>query len=650
MKLDKELQEFYDQMKPPDTFEDGFSWVSLVGAIFIGLLMVPGSIYMGLVAGLHVGGASSWVTVILFLEIARRTHKRLKRAEIFVLFYMSAAAVAAPFGSLLYRQFFVQSNALVAQGWQDQIPGWYAPSDPAILGHRSFFMWEWLVPVGMVMLFQVINRLDSRILGYGLFKVTSDYEKLPFPMAPVGAQGIMALAEEDEESTWRWRSFAIGGAIGLGFGAIYMGVPILSNTLFNETFQPLPIPFVDWTGKTDALLPAVATGLSFDATHLLVGMVMPWWVMVGSFAGLIATYVLNPVLYNAGVLVQWRPGDGTIMTLFKNMVDFYFSFGIGLSLAIAVVGFYSIWASVRRAKAEVKVRQEVFGTPSQRGDIPNWLIIGVYLLSCSIYIGVCGVLIDWHPGVMIVVFIYAFLYTPLISYVTARLEGICGQVLNIPLAREVGFILSGYNGIDVWFLPIPMVDYGIETVFYRQAELTGTKFRSVWKADLILIPFILICSITFANFIWSMAAIPSPAYPFTEKIWEFNAMQQTLIYSSTAGERQFSQFRQALNGWYILSGGVIGVIGYGLLAALSLPVTLFFGFVRGINNQTVPHTVLTGFLGACLGRFYFQRKLGKSWRMYIPVVLAGFSCGMGLISMLCIGLTFLSKAVFTLSY
>jgi hypothetical protein len=195
-----------------------------------------------------------------------------------------------------------------------------------------------------------------------------------------------------------------------------------------------------------------------------------------------------------------------------------------------------------------------------------------------------------------------------------------------------------------------MVDYGIETVFYRQAELTGTKFRSVWKADLILIPFILICSITFANFIWSMAAIPSPAYPFTEKIWEFNAMQQTLIYSSTAGERQFSQFRQALNGWYILSGGVIGVIGYGLLAALSLPVTLFFGFVRGINNQTVPHTVLTGFLGACLGRFYFQRKLGKSWRMYIPVVLAGFSCGMGLISMLCIGLTFLSKAVFTLSY
>ena len=133
MKLDKELQEFQDLMRPPDTFEDGFSWVSLIGALFIGLLMVPGSMYMNIVAGLHVGGAARWVTVILFLEVARRTHKRLKRAEIFVLFYMAAAAAAVPFGGLLYRQFFVQSKAVIAQGWQGQIPTWWAPSDPGVL-------------------------------------------------------------------------------------------------------------------------------------------------------------------------------------------------------------------------------------------------------------------------------------------------------------------------------------------------------------------------------------------------------------------------------------------------------------------------------------------------------------------------------------
>ncbi|MHC4717555.1 MAG: OPT family oligopeptide transporter, partial [Planctomycetota bacterium] len=515
MKLDKELQEFHDLMKPPGRFDDGFSWVSLIGAIFIGLLMVPGSMYMNLVAGLDVGGAARWVTVILFLEVARRTHKHLKRAEIFVLFYMAAAAAAVPFRGLLYRQFFVQSDAVLAQGWQGQIPWWYAPSDPDVLAQRSFFMWEWLAPIGMIVLFKILSRLDSRILGFGLFKVTSDLEKLPFPMAPVGAQGILALAEEEDETSWRWRAFSIGGAIGLIFGAVYIGVPILSNAILGVTIQPLPIPFVDWTGNTQEILPAVATGISFDATHLFIGMVMPWYAMLGSFVGLVVTLVANPVLYHAGILNQWQRGDGTVTTLFKNTVDFYFSFGIGLSLSIALIGFYSVWRSVRRAKAEGQAREEAFGPPPGRGDIPNWAIIGVYVVSCAIYIGISGALIGWHSGVMAVLLVYALLYTPIISYVTARLEGICGQVLNIPLAREVGFILSGYHGLKVWFLPIPLSNYGADTVLYRQAELTGTRFWSIWKADLFLVPFILICSILFANFIWSMAPIPSAAYPYT---------------------------------------------------------------------------------------------------------------------------------------
>ena len=48
--------------------------------------------------------------------------------------------------------------------------------------------------------------------------------------------------------------------------------------------------------------------------------------------GLYAAFVANPVLYSAGILSEWRPGDGTIVTMYKNTIDFYFSFGIGLSL------------------------------------------------------------------------------------------------------------------------------------------------------------------------------------------------------------------------------------------------------------------------------------------------------------------------------
>ena len=99
----------------------------------------------------------------------------------------------------------------------------------------------------------------------------------------------------------------------------------------------------------------------------------------------------------------------------------------------------------------------------------------------------------------------------------------------------MGFILSGHQGLKVWFLPVPLANYGQTTVFCRKCELTGTKFTSVWKAGLVLVPFILICSILFANFIWSMAPIPSDAYPFAQRIWEFNAMKQAMIYSATVG-------------------------------------------------------------------------------------------------------------------
>ena len=98
-KIDKELEEFRQVMEVPATFEDGFNWTSLLGAIFVALLMVPGAIYMGLLAGVDsIGSASQWVTVILFIEVAKRAQKTLKRAEIFVLFFMAGSAMGLPFG------------------------------------------------------------------------------------------------------------------------------------------------------------------------------------------------------------------------------------------------------------------------------------------------------------------------------------------------------------------------------------------------------------------------------------------------------------------------------------------------------------------------------------------------------------------------
>ena len=363
--------------------------------------------------------------------------------------------------------------------------------------------------------------------------------------------------------------------------------------------------------------------------------------------GLLTTITANPLLYRHGILTTWQPGDGTVETLYKNTIDFYFSFGIGLSLAVAFIGFYSVWQSVRRHKASSHLRDESIGAPPGRGDIPNWAILLTYLTYVTVYIVFSGWLIDWHKGVIAVLCFYGLIYTPIISYVTARLEGLCGQVVTLPLVREIGFILSGYEGLKIWFLPIPLSNYGEDTVFYRQAELTGTRFWSIWKADFLLVPFILLSSILFANFIWSLAPIPSAAYPFAQRMWEFNALNTTLTWGATMDE--FSPFYKALNPLFIGIGSLLGITSYMVLALFGAPILLCYGFVRGMG-QAMPHAMILQFLGALLGRFYFRRRWGTRWRQTIPIVTAGFGCGMGLIAMFCIGVTFLSKAVFQLSY
>ncbi len=679
-------------MSPPSTFTDGFSWAAFFGALFVAVLMVPGSIYMTLLAGSSIGPAAQWVTLILFIEVARRAHKNLDNAQVFTLFYLSGAIMVTAsqlqggfHGGLgaLWGQFFVQSDAAQAAGLADKIPSWVAPSDPAVLGQRSLLMWEWAGPIALIAFTMIIGRIDNMILGYGLFRLTSDIEKLPFPMAPVGAQGILALSEEQSEEepgwedmtpsdnppadnldkpenkSWRWRVFSIGAVVGLVFGAVYLGLPTVTGALLGTPITLIPIPFIDYTQQTSAWLPAVATGISLDLGQFIIGMVLPFWAMVGTFIGLMLTFIANPFLYDAGVLTSWNQGDAMQATFYKNTVDFYLSFSLGVAAAIAIAGFISVGKALLRARRETQASKLAGDTisrelniPEGRGDIRPWLIFAVYLVSTALYLGVSCWLLYLTDGriplsLIIIMLFYALIYTPIISYVTARLEGIAGEVINVPFVREASFILSGYQGVAVWFLPVPLHNYGSMTVFYRQCELTGTKFKSIWKSELLLTPIILIGSLLFAHFIWRLGAIPGPAYPYALEWWEVTAEQQALIFSSTLGG--FSEFEEAIDGTVILAGLGIGGVCFAGLSWIGAPVFLTYGIVRGLN-QTLPYAVIPQFIGALIGRYYFQKKLGLRWRQYIPVVAAGFSCGMGLVGTLGVGFTFLAKSVFKLPY
>ncbi|MCF6247769.1 MAG: peptide transporter [Desulfobacula sp.] len=650
---DKELKEYRDLLKVPDHFEEGFNWKTVVGAIFIGFLMMPGSMYLQLVIGTGIGPAARWVTIILFAEIAKRAYSDLKQQEIFLLYYMAGAAMASTFQGLLWNQYLVQSDAARMLGLTEFIPSWIAPQpESAALLERTFLHPDWMIPILLLVGSQIIQRIDQFGLGYALYRITSDVEKLPFPMAPVGALGTIALAESREEKTksWKWRIFSIGGVIGLAFGSIYILLPAVSGLIFTEPIRLIPIPWVELTRHTEGVLPAVATGIQLDLGIVFLGMVLPFWAVIGGLVGLVITMVANPILYNNGILTSWHQGMGTVETIFANNFDFYMSFGIGLGVSIGIIGLWqvakSFFGPAQKNRGSLK---DLLHPPKGRGDFDFKIAIAIYLFSTISYVILCIILVPTFPWIFFL--LYGFVYTPVISYISARMEGIAGQFVSLPLVREASFIAGakyfGYQGIEIWYAPIPIHNYGEATVNFRQIELTGTSLRGIIKAEFIVFPVVMVASLLFSQFIWRLAPIPSASYPYAQELWHLQALNTLLMQSSTLEGN--SLFYQALNGTTVASGIGFGLVTYATLSIFGLPILLIYGIVRGLG-QSAPHGLILEVIGALLGRYFFLKRYGKQWRQYAPVLLAGFSCGMGLTGMFAMGLALIMKSLGHMAY
>ena len=659
---DTELEQYRSLMERPDTFQEGFTFRTVIGAFFVGFIMMPGAIYMGLIAGVSMGPAAEWVTIILFSELARRSFSPLTRQEIYVIYYVAGGLAGVisggvggmmiaggPFGQLIWNQYLVQSQAVEGFGIVDYIPEWVAPAAGSeALVARSFFHRAWIPAVSVLVASQILSRAEWFRLGYVLFRITSDVERLPFPLAPVAAQGATALAESGEEKeSWRWRVFSIGMGIGLLFGSVYVGLPALTGLIASDPIALLPIPWIDLTRTTESFLPAAPLGIGTDLGLVIIGMVLPFYVVVGSFAAAMVHALGSPVLYHAGYLTHWRPGMDTILTHFSNDIDVWLSVYIGSGAMVGVIGIYHALRAMKDRQGAG--RGSLADVPQGRGDFSFWGAIGVYLLTALSMILLCLYLLEDDSFPLIFLIGFGFLLTPLLSYVNARMAGLTGQTVGFPMIREGAFILSGYQGVDIWFVPIPYADHGRRAQLFREVELTGTKFTSILKAELLVLPLSLLCGLIFWSLIWMMAPIPSPVFQYAQNYWHLIALRQSLWYSATMPGVGESLFEQAIK-WEWIAGGLAFTAGsFFVLSFLRMPVSLIYGFIRGI--QGLPHMLIPEMVGAFIGRYYLEKRFGqKTWRQYAPIIFAGFACGMGLIGMSSVAIALISKSVTQLRY
>lgn len=536
----EEINEYRSLLTPPGTYEEGFTVRTIVGALFIAIVMVPGNMYLSMMIGGSIGAAAEWVTVILFIEIAKRSFTTLKRQEIYLLLYVATALISAEsgaFSGLLWNQYFVQSPAAQQFGVARYIPWWVAPQpESEAIIERTFFHRDWLVPIVLLVIGMVVGKVGAFCGGYFLFRVTSDYERLPFPFAPIAAQGAMALAEESSgEEGWRWRIFSIGGAIGVGFGAIYVAVPAITGVLMTKPVQLLPIPWVDLTQYTGYFLPAAPLGFTCHLGPIFAGLVAPFWGIVGAFCGVVIHTVANPILHHYGMLPHWFMGMDTIQTQFVNSIDFWMSFGIGITVALTIIGIYQVVSGVHGGSGEERSKKQLLEPPKGRGDFRLGVILGLFALTSVYPIIIAKIFFPGLVGKFLIglFFFFAFIYTPLVSFINARLIGMVGMTVSIPYIREAIIFLSGYRGVDIWFVPMGIGDYSGNVQKFREIELSGTRFTSFVKAELFMVPLVLVMGLIYSSLLWKMAPIPSPSYPYIQMMWPLQALQQSIWLSST---------------------------------------------------------------------------------------------------------------------
>ena len=535
----QEIEEYRDLLETPTEFEEGFTIKAVLGVLFVAFIMIPGNLYLNLMVGGSLGAAAEWVTIILFAEITKRSFTTLKRQEVYVLYYVAAGLIAAETGSfngLLWNQYLVQSPAAKQFGITKLIPTWFAPPiDSEALVLRTFLHKDWLIPIGLLISGMIISRISWFTMAYTLFRINSDYERLPFPFAPVAAQGATALAESTQgQDTWRWRVFSAGAMIGMVFGAIYVAIPAISGALLTEPIQLIPIPFIDFTQVTGNFIPATPLGFTAHLGPIFAGLVMPFWGVVGTFLGIVVHSVANPFLYNYGILKTWQPGMDVITTFFVNGVDFWISFGIGITISIALIGIYQVVSSLRTAKEDKKSGAGSWEPPPGRGDFPIWGALGLYCVGTACLITIAWILLPAFGARFFIFFLFfGFIFTPFQSFVNARLVGMVGQTVSIPYVREATIIMSGYQGVDIWFIPFPLGNYGAQAQKFREIELTGTKFTSIIKAEVFMIPIVLVATFLYSSYIWKLAPVPSASYPYAQLMWRLWAYQQCLWYTGT---------------------------------------------------------------------------------------------------------------------
>jgi len=622
--------------------ESGLTWRAFLANVLAIVFFIPTSFYLFLVTGQGLGAVSVYSITLLFTELTRLSYTRLKKPEVFMVYYGAlwggASVIYLP---LLYNSYFVRSPFAWAADIEGTplallVPSWLAPpptSSAFIL--RSVIHPDFYVPIAVILVQQTLVLIANLSLGMLIARLSIQVEKYEFPFAQVEISLIEYMCDRPPE---RSRIFILAMLPGAIYSALAYFGPIFLNIQF------VPLPFYDLTWLTQDILPGAALGMGTILSLYFGGFMVPF---VAGVIAFVVSFVLR-VVFNSlfittfpDLFPEWRreyfKGMGLIAIQSRAAARVWFPINLGFTVAASIFMFYKARRGLKALLGTLlrgeERKADITGFPS------NKRLIAIFLAASALSIVLFNYLV---PGIPIWIPIFSStIYSFLLGLAIAAMQGEVGY--NIPAAQYANIwpsmvYLSSYQGYAGFAFSPVIVGAGAGTFSQRTkvALGLGAKPTDLPKMQIIAWAISWTVSLFILNYFWRLAPIPSAAYPYT--LYGMPAFAQTRIMLCTRQMRFAPEYVLTPMG-IVLAISFIGE----MVSKIGIPFS-HTGFFIGLltpTSATIPMLV-----GSAISTFIMPRFFGgkKNWLRIRSTVVAGEFMGEGIVLIFLLAFSLLSKS------
>lgn len=607
-------------------------WLAVV--VFSGIFM-PLSIYIQLSIPVSV----NWVPIVLltWVLLGKFFGRIVTKEEAFLIRFGAVAALGNfllgnIFLGFIKNNYIAYSAAFKTAGIE--APWWYAlPMDSIVLYKRTFLDPTWLPLIAVSLFSALLNIAGTIALSFITYELYVKMENLPFPYAQIMVSEVVSLTEADRRRTSIFFVFALLGSV---LGILIYGLPAITLALFDRPMglgHPLYWNIVDLTPYIESTFPGATYAISLDLTTIMIGWIIPDYILISMLVGNIATWLIGGHLAFVTPIHEfdmWRkacfPGADAPWLYMSGTITLWVNIFVGMTFAAGTMFFLLRWRDMKKAFA---------GVAKYLGKRGGMKVIFIYSLTMILSFLLFVYLVPDFPWVYTLPLI---LWGFLTIFVSAWAAGVGTELPTLPYARHLTILLSGYRGTGAWFAWPETIGGAAAnlTGFWKAGESCGVSIKDMILVMLVAyIPF-LAFSLLATEIFWKLAPIPSSFYPMTMIAWPIEAVQTALWPSIAKGGTIPGIFQPQL----ILMSFVGSALAMSMLALFKLPLGAFLGFIAG--SQAFPSLALS-LIFSLISKRLLKRMYPKTWEEDRVTIPAGFGMGTSITIGVCVGILIIIK-------